>query len=174
MPIFAVDNKQPQLAASAWIAPNAVVIGDVWLAANVSIWWNATLRGDNDPISIGENTNIQDGSVLHTDEGVPLTIGTGVTVGHRVVLHGCAIGDGCLIGMGAIVMNRAVVGKECLIGAGSVVPEGKVIPDRSLVIGTPGRVIRQLTDDDVAGIRASADSYLKHTRDYRTTLEQID
>jgi carbonic anhydrase/acetyltransferase-like protein (isoleucine patch superfamily) len=173
MPIYAVDNRQPQLAESAWIAPNAMIIGDVHLADNVSIWWNATLRGDNDPISIGANSNIQDGSVLHTDDGVPLTVGAGVTVGHMVVLHGCTVGDGCLIGMGAIVMNRAVIGRECLIGAGSVVPEGKEIPDRSLVIGTPGRVIRQLTDEDIAGIRASADSYLKHARDYRDTLQLL-
>jgi carbonic anhydrase/acetyltransferase-like protein (isoleucine patch superfamily) len=173
MPVYAVDNKQPHLADTAWIAPNATVIGDVHLAHNVSIWWNSTLRGDNDPIIIGENSNIQDASVLHTDDGVPLRIGANVTVGHRVILHGCTVGDGCLIGMGAIVMNRAVIGRECLIGAGSVVPEGKEIPDRSLVIGTPGRVIRQLTDEDVAGIRASAESYLKHTQDYRATLKQL-
>ena len=173
MPVYTVDNKYPEIDESVWIAPNATVIGDVHLARNVSIWWGCTLRADNDPISIGENSNIQDNSVLHTDEGVPLTIGANVTVGHRVILHGCTVGDGCLVGMGAIVMNRAVIGRECLIGAGSVIPEGKEIPERSLVIGTPGRVIRQLTDQDVAGIRASAQSYLDHTHDYRTTLKLL-
>lgn len=173
MPVYAISEKTPLLQASAWIAPNATVIGDVRLADNVSIWWNATLRGDNDPIMIGRNSNIQDGSVLHTDNGVPLIIGENVTVGHMVMLHGCTIGDGCLIGMGAIVLNRAVIGNECLIGAGSVIPEGKEIPDRSLVIGTPGRIIRQLTDDDIARMRDSATHYLAHTRDYRQGLRQI-
>jgi carbonic anhydrase/acetyltransferase-like protein (isoleucine patch superfamily) len=173
MPIYAIGAKHPQLADPVWIAPNATIIGDVRLAKNVSVWWNATLRADNDPISIGENSNIQDGSTLHTDEGVPLTIGAGVTVGHMVMLHGCTVGDGCLIGIGSIVLNRAVIGRECLIGAGSVIPEGKEIPDRSLVIGTPGRVIRQLTDEDVARIRESADSYLAHAREYRDELKLL-
>jgi len=173
MPIYAIGAKHPQLADPVWIAPNATVIGDVRLARNVSVWWNATLRADNDPITVGENTNIQDGSTLHTDEGVPLTIGAGVTVGHMVMLHGCTVGDGCLIGIGSIVLNRAVIGRECLIGAGSVIPEGKEIPDRSLVIGTPGRVIRQLTDEDVARIRESADIYLAHSREYRDELKRL-
>ena len=119
MPIYSLGERHPRLADPVWIAANATVIGDVRLARNVSIWWNATLRGDNDPISIGENTNIQDGSVLHTDEGVPLTIGADVTVGHMVMLHGCTVGDTSLIGIGAVVLNRAVIGRECLIGAGS-------------------------------------------------------
>lgn len=173
MPIYAVGTKHPRLDASVWIAPNATIIGDVHLARDVSIWWNATLRADNDPIIVGEKTNIQDGSTLHTDEGVPLTIGAGVTVGHMVMLHGCTIGDGCLIGIGAIVLNRAVIGRDCLIGAGSVIPEGKEIPERSLVIGTPGRVIRQLTDEDIARIRQSADNYLAHVSEYRDQLTQI-
>jgi carbonic anhydrase/acetyltransferase-like protein (isoleucine patch superfamily) len=173
MPIYAIGAKHPQLADPVWIAPNATIIGDVRLARNVSIWWNATLRADNDPITIGANTNIQDGSTLHTDEGVPLSIGAGVTVGHMVMLHGCTVGDGCLIGIGSIVLNRAVIGRECLIGAGSVIPEGKEIPDRSLVIGTPGRVIRQLTDEDIAGIRQSAENYLAHAREYRDQLKLL-
>ena len=135
MPIYRLGDKVPQLAPSVWIAPNATVIGDVHLAANVSIWWNAVLRGDNDPITLGANTNIQDGSVLHTDVGQPLTLGRDITVGHKVMLHGCTIGDGSLIGMGSIVLNGAVIGKQCLIGAGALIPEGKVIPDRSLVVG---------------------------------------
>jgi len=173
MPIYAIGDKHPQLDGSVWVAPNATVIGDVRLARDVSIWWNATLRADNDPITIGEKTNIQDGSTLHTDEGVPLTVGAGVTVGHMVMLHGCTVGDGCLIGIGAIVLNRAIIGRECLIGAGSVIPEGKEIPERSLVIGTPGRVIRQLTDADIASIRQSADNYLVHALEYRNGLKLI-
>jgi carbonic anhydrase/acetyltransferase-like protein (isoleucine patch superfamily) len=174
MPILAIDTKRPQISDSAWIAENAIVIGDVRLGNNVSIWWNAVLRGDNDPITIGDNSNIQDGSVLHTDIGVPLTIGANVTVGHMVMLHGCTVGDGSLIGIGAIVLNRAVIGRDCLIGAGSLIPEGKVIPDRSLVMGSPGRVVRQLTDEDVAGLRASAQHYVDHARHYRDGLTQLD
>jgi carbonic anhydrase/acetyltransferase-like protein (isoleucine patch superfamily) len=174
MPIYAIATKHPQVDASAWIAPNASIIGDVRLARHTSIWWNATLRADNDPITIGENTNIQDGSTLHTDEGVPLVIGAGVTVGHMVMLHGCTVGDGCLIGIGAIILNGAVIGRDCLIGAGSVIPEGKEIPERSLVIGTPGRVIRQLSDEDIARIRQSADNYLAHASEYRDQLRRLD
>ncbi len=170
MTLYALGTKRPRIDASAWIAPNASVIGDVRLGRNVSIWWNAVLRGDNDPIVVGDDSNIQDGSVLHTDLGVPLTIGAGVTVGHMVMLHGCTIGDGSLIGIGAIVLNRAVIGRECLIGAGALVPEGKEIPDRSLVVGTPGRVVRQLSDEDVAAIRAGTHHYLEHVAEYRSGL----
>lgn len=174
MPVFAIGDKRPQIADSVWIAPNATVIGDVRLGHNVSIWWNAVLRGDNDPISIGENTNIQDGSVLHTDIGVPLVIAANVTVGHMVMLHGCTIGEGSLIGIGAIVLNNAVVGRECLIGAGSLIPEGKVIPERSLVMGSPGRIIRQLTDEDIVRMRASAEHYVEHLQNYSSQLVQLD
>jgi carbonic anhydrase/acetyltransferase-like protein (isoleucine patch superfamily) len=173
MPIYTFGDKQPQIADPVWIAPNAVIIGDVRLAKNVSIWWNTTVRGDNDPITIGENTNIQDGSVLHTDTGVPLTIGANVTVGHMAMLHGCTIGDDSLIGMGAILLNRCVIGRECLVGAGSLIPEGKVIPDRSLVIGSPGRVIRQLTDEDVANLWDSARHYVENWQDCREILKQM-
>jgi carbonic anhydrase/acetyltransferase-like protein (isoleucine patch superfamily) len=175
MPVYAIGNKRPQLAdSSVWIAPNATVIGDVRLGRNVSIWWNAVLRGDNDPISIGENTNIQDGSVLHTDIGVPLAIGADVTVGHMVMLHGCTIGNGSLIGIGAIVLNNAVIGRECLIGAGSLIPERKKIPDRSLVVGTPGRVVAELSNEDIAAIRAGNHHYIEHMQHYRDGLTRID
>jgi carbonic anhydrase/acetyltransferase-like protein (isoleucine patch superfamily) len=174
MPVYALGAKRPQLADSVWIAPNATVIGDVRLSRNVSIWWNAVLRGDNDPISIGENTNIQDGSVLHTDIGVPLVVGADVTVGHMVMLHGCTVGDGSLIGIGAIVLNNAVIGRECLIGAGSLIPERKKIPDRSLVVGTPGRVVAELSDEDIAAIRAGNHHYLEHVQHYRDGLTRID
>lgn len=174
MPVFAIGAKRPQVDASAWIAPNATVIGDVRLGRNASVWWNAVVRGDNDPVAIGENTNIQDGSVLHTDIGVPMTIGADVTVGHMVMLHGCTIGDGSLIGIGAIVLNNAVIGRECLIGAGALIPEGKAIPDRSLVVGSPGRIVRQLTDEDVAAIRAGNRHYIEHILRYREGLVRLD
>lgn len=174
MTVYAIGARRPQLDPSVWIAPNATVIGDVRLARNVSIWWNAVLRGDNDPIAVGENTNIQDGSVLHTDIGVPLTVGANVTVGHMVMLHGCTVGEGSLIGIGAIVLNHAVIGRECLIGAGSLIPERKKIPDRSLVIGSPGKVVAELTDDDVAAIRAGAHHYLEHMQEYQQRLTRLD
>jgi len=129
MPIYALGGKRPQIDPQSWVAPNATVIGDVRLARNASIWWNATARGDNDPITIGENSNIQDQSVLHTDEGVPLTIGRNVTVGHLVMLHGCTVGDGSLIGIGSVLLNRSVIGQGCIVGANTLIPEGKVFAD---------------------------------------------
>jgi carbonic anhydrase/acetyltransferase-like protein (isoleucine patch superfamily) len=174
MPVYAIGNKRPQIDPSVWIAPNAIVIGDVRLGRNVSIWWNAVLRGDNDPIHIGDNTNIQDGSVLHTDIGVGMSIGADVTVGHMVMLHGCTIGDGSLIGIGAIVLNDAEIGRECLIGANALVPEGKSIPDRSLVVGSPGRIVRQLTDGDVAMIRSGNRHYVEKIPHYRDGLTRLD
>lgn len=173
MPVYRLGDKTPQLAAGAWIAPNATVIGDVCLAENVSIWWNAVLRGDNDPITIGANSNIQDGSVLHTDAGVPLTLGRDITVGHMVMLHGCTVGDGSLIGIKSVILNGAVIGKHCLIGANTLIPEGKVIPDRSLVMGSPGKVVRELTDEQVARIAHSAAHYVQNAQRYRQLLEEI-
>jgi carbonic anhydrase/acetyltransferase-like protein (isoleucine patch superfamily) len=173
MSIYRLGTKTPQLADGVWIAPNAMVIGDVRLATNVSIWWNAVLRGDNDPIAIGANSNIQDGSVLHTDEGVPLHIGRDVTVGHLVMLHGCTVGDGSLIGIKSVILNGAVIGKHCLIGANTLIPEGKVIPDRSLVMGSPGKVVRELTDEQVARISYSAAHYVDNARRYQQLLEEI-
>ena len=149
MPIYQLGEKHPQLAASTWVADSAQVIGDVRLEADVSIWFNTVLRGDNDPITIGSGSNIQDGSVLHTDDGVPLTIGRNVTVGHQVMLHGCTIGDESLIGIGAVVLNGAVIGRHCLVGAGALVTEGKTFPDGSLIIGSPARVARQLTPEQI-------------------------
>jgi carbonic anhydrase/acetyltransferase-like protein (isoleucine patch superfamily) len=173
MALFSIDNKQPQLAADAWVAENATVIGDVRLAAGSSIWFNAVLRGDNDPITIGANSNIQDGSVLHTDVGVPLTIGDNVTVGHMVMLHGCSVGDGSLIGIKSVILNRAVIGKSCLIGANTLIPEGKVIPDRSLVMGSPGKVVRELTDQEVAMLMMSAAHYVENARRFSTSLQRV-
>ena len=173
MSVFRLGAKEPQIGANAWIAPNATVIGDVRLGANASIWWNATLRGDNDPITIGANTNIQDGSVLHTDEGVPLNIGANVTVGHLVMLHGCTIGDGSLIGIGSILLNRAVIGKGSIVGANTLIPEGKVFPDHVLIVGSPGKVVRQLSPEEVARLAHSAEHYVANARRYQETLTPL-
>lgn len=170
MSVFSLADKQPQLDAGVWIAPNATVIGDVRLGSKVSIWWNAVLRGDNDPISIGPNSNIQDGSVLHTDEGVPLSIGANVTVGHLVMLHGCTIGDGALIGIGSIVLNRAVIGANSIVGANTLIPEGKVYPERVLIVGSPGKVVRELSDEEVARLQHSAEHYVANAQRYRDRL----
>ena len=173
MPIYQLGDKHPQLAASAWVADSAQVIGDVRLEADVSIWFNTVLRGDNDPITIGSGSNIQDGSVLHTDNGVPLTIGRHVTVGHQVMLHGCTIGDESLIGIGAVVLNGAVIGRHCLVGAGALVTEGKTFPDGSLIIGSPARVARQLTPEQIEALRRSAQHYLENARRYREQLARL-
>ena len=173
MSVFRLADRSPRIDPAAWIAPSATVIGDVSIKAGASVWWNAVLRGDNDPIVIGERTNIQDGSVLHTDEGVPLTLGRDITVGHMVMLHGCTVGDGSLIGIGSIVLNRATIGRHCLIGANSLIPEGKTIPDRSLVMGSPGKVVRELSDEEVARLLYSAQHYVDNATRYRTLLEEI-
>ncbi len=172
MAIYSLGNRQPVLGHEAWVAPNATVIGDVRLGDNASIWWNAVVRGDNDTITIGANSNIQDGSVLHVDAGVPLTIGTNVTVGHLVMLHGCTIGEESLIGIKSVILNKAVIGRHCIIGANSLIPEGKVIPERSLVMGSPGKVVRQLSDEEVARLLLAAQGYVENARRYRVELKQ--
>ena len=154
-----------------WIAPNAVVLGNVTLQKNASVWFGAILRGDNDPIVIGENSNIQDGSVLHTDIGTPLTIGRDVTVGHMAMLHGCTIGDNSLIGIGAVVLGGARIGKNCLIGAKALITEGKEIPDNSLVMGAPGKVVRTLDAVAAEGIRLSAAHYVENWKRYARELK---
>jgi carbonic anhydrase/acetyltransferase-like protein (isoleucine patch superfamily) len=162
MALFALDGISPELPPEGqyWIAEDASVIGRVKLDPMASIWFQAVLRGDNELIHVGEGSNIQDGCVLHTDIGFPLTIGKNCTIGHKAILHGCTIGDGSLIGMGATVLNGAVIGKGCLVGANALVAEGKVIPDGSLVIGAPGRVARTLTPDQIDGLRKAADQYV--------------
>lgn len=154
-----------------WIAPNAVVIGDVILRRNASIWFGAVLRGDNDPICVGENSNIQDGSVLHTDSGSPLTIGANVTVGHMVMLHGCEIGDNTLVGIGSVILNGARIGRNCLIGAGALITENKVIPDNSMVLGAPGRVVREVSSEQALVLKASAAHYVENWKRYRAGLK---
>lgn len=173
MPIYRLGERAPQLKEGVWIADTATVIGDVRLGKNVNVWFGAILRGDNDPITIGDNTNVQDGSVLHTDDGVPLDIGANVTIGHKVMLHGCTVGEGSLIGINAVVLNRAVIGKNCLIGANSLIPEGKVIPERSLVCGSPGRIIRELTDHEISRLKASANGYVENALRYQEELVKL-
>ncbi len=150
-----------------FIADNATVIGTVVIENNASIWFNVVVRGDKDIITIGEDSNVQDGSVLHTDEGVKLTIGKGVTIGHMVMLHGCTIGDNTLIGINSVILNNAVIGKNCLIGANTLIPEGKVIPDGSMVLGSPGKVVKQLSEERQAALRKSADSYIQNFKRYK-------
>ncbi len=157
-----------------WIAPTAVVIGRVILKKGASIWWNAVLRGDNEPITIGENTNIQDGSVLHTDMGFPLTVGRDVTVGHLVMLHGCTIGDGSLIGIGSVVLNGVRIGRNCLIGAKAFVPEGREIPDNSLVMGAPAKIIRTLEPEQIKRMHYAAEHYQENWQRYRKGLKRED
>ena len=172
MNVYSLGDVAPELPGDDeyWIAPNAAVMGRVILKKNASVWFGATLRGDNDPIVVGENSNVQDGSVLHTDTGSPLTIGANVTIGHMVMLHGCTIGDNSLVGIGAIVLNGARIGKNCLIGAGALIPEGKEIPDNSLVMGAPGKVIRQVSEAQAGILTASAMHYVHNWRRYKAGL----
>ncbi len=174
MALYQLDDKTPQLAESAWVADSAQVMGDVRLGEEVSIWYHCTLRGDNDPITIGAGSNIQDGCVLHTDDGVPLTIGRNVTVGHMVMLHGCTIGDESLIGIGAVVLNGAKIGKHCLVGAGALVTEGKEFPDGSMILGSPAKVVRQLTPEQIEGLRHSAQGYIANAQRHRRLKKVSD
>lgn len=175
MGIYALDGKKPLLPASGnfWIADTAAVIGDVVMKEHSSVWFSAVLRGDTETITVGNNSNVQDGSVCHADPGCALTIGDNVTVGHKAMLHGCEIGDGTLIGMGATVLNRAKIGKNCVIGAGALVAEGKEIPDNSLVVGMPGRVVKTLNDEQIASLKMSADIYVKNHQRFKNGLEKI-
>jgi len=168
---YSLGERKVITRGDYWIADNATVIGSVVLENNASIWFNAVVRADNDTITIGENSQVQDGAVLHADPGFPLTIGRNVTVGHMVMLHGCTIGDGCLIGIKSLIMNGAVIGKNCLVGANSLIAEGKTIPDGSLVLGSPGRVVRQLSVDEIARVNGTADHYVENFRRYRDGLK---
>ena len=163
----------PKIHPTAWVAPGAFVRGDVTIDEQANIWYNAVLRGDQESITVGKATSVQDNCVLHGDAGCNVVVGQYVTVGHGAVLHGCTVEDNCLIGMGATLLNRAVIGKHCLIGANSLIPEGKVIPDRSLVCGSPGRIIRELTDHEIAKLKASATNYVHNARRYEDKLVQL-
>jgi len=175
MTLYALDGHAPKLPewGDYWIAPDANLIGQVIIETNASVWFNCTLRGDNEPITIGEGSNVQENCVMHTDMGFPLTVGKNCTIGHKVMLHGCTIGDETLIGMGATILNGAKIGKNCLIGAGALITEGKEIPDGSLVMGAPGRVVRQLDDRAIEGLRASALHYQENMRRFRDGLAPV-
>lgn len=173
MAIYELDGVAPLLADTAWVADNAQVIGDVVIGDGASVWFGTTVRGDTDTITIGAGSNVQDGSVLHADDGVPLVIGENVTVGHQVMLHGCTIGDESLIGIGAIVLNGAKIGKNCLVGAGSLVTEGKEFPDGSMIIGSPARVVKSLSPEQIEGLRQSARHYTANAERFRQGLKKI-
>ena len=163
---YDLEDKKIKNLGENWIAPNASIIGDVTLEKNTSIWFNVTLRGDIENIYVGEGSNIQDGSVLHTDPGYPLKIGKNVTIGHLVMLHGCTVGDNSLIGIGAVILNNAKIGKNCIIGANALVTENKEIPDNSLVVGSPGKIIRSITDEEVKSITKNAIHYQENWKKY--------
>ncbi len=173
MAIYELDGITPRVAGTAWVAENAQVMGDVVLGEDASVWFGVTIRGDTDTITVGEGSNIQDGSVLHADENKPLTVGRHVTVGHQVMLHGCTIGDESLIGIGAVVLNGAKIGRNCLVGAGSLVTEGKEFPDGSMIMGSPAKAVRQLTPEQIEGLRWSARHYIDNARRFRQGLKKI-
>lgn len=174
MPIYSIADRYPRLTTQSWVAPNASVIGSVIIGENSSVWWNSVIRGDDETITIGANCNVQDGSVLHADPGVPLTLGNDVTIGHMAMLHGCTVGAGSLVGIKAVILNRATIGKGCLIGANTLIPEGKVIPDYSLVVGSPGRILRTLSEEEVVRLHATAAHYVEAWQRYRDGLQAMD
>ncbi len=175
MPIYALDDVSPEFPESGdyWVAPNATLIGRVRLMRNASVWFGAVLRGDNDWIVVGENSNVQDNSVIHTDPSQPTTIGANVTVGHKVILHSCTIGDNSLVGMGSTILNRTTIGKNCLIGANTLIGEGKDIPDNSLVLGAPGRVVKQLSEAQLSLLKYSAEVYVANYKRFRDRLNEM-
>lgn len=175
MTIYALGDSKPQLPplGEYWVAPSASVIGNVILHTNASVWFGAVLRGDNDPITVGPDSNIQDGSVLHTDMGSPLTLGRGVTVGHKAMLHGCEVGDYSLIGIGAVVLNGVKIGRNCIIGANALITEGKVIPDNSLVVGQPGKVVRERDPAHITVLQMSAEHYVQNWKRFAAELRAL-
>ena len=173
MALYQLDDFQPAVAATAWVADSAQVIGNVTLGDHSSVWFGVVIRGDTSTISVGKGSNVQDNSVLHADHGMPLVIGEGVTVGHQVMLHGCTVGNNCLIGIGAIVLNGAKIGNNCLVGAGALVTEGKEFPDGSMIIGSPAEAVRMLSPEQMQGLKMSAESYIANARRYKTGLKQL-
>ncbi|MFJ1254654.1 gamma carbonic anhydrase family protein [Cupriavidus sp. CuC1] len=174
MALYQLGDVAPTIDPDAYVAPEATIIGNVTLKSRASVWPGVVIRGDNEPIVVGESSNVQEGTVLHTDPGYPLTIGDKVSIGHQAMLHGCTVGEGSLIGIQAVILNRAVIGKECLVGAGAVVTEGKVFPDRSLILGAPAKVVRELTEQDVANLYRNAETYATRQAMYKTQLKRID
>jgi carbonic anhydrase/acetyltransferase-like protein (isoleucine patch superfamily) len=173
MAIYELDNVSPSIHDSAWVADSAQVIGHVVLAEDSSVWFGVVIRGDTEVITVGKGSNIQDGTVMHADHGKPTTVGENVTVGHKVMLHGCTIGDGSLIGIGAVVLNGAKIGKGCIVGAGSLVTEGKEFPDGSMIMGSPAKVVRELTEAQQQGLQMSALHYIENARRFKTGLHRI-
>jgi carbonic anhydrase/acetyltransferase-like protein (isoleucine patch superfamily) len=173
MALYELDGNAPSLATGAWVADSAQVIGSVVLGENTSVWFGAVLRGDNETLTVGRNSNVQDLSVLHSDMGSPLTLGENVTIGHQVMLHGCTVGDNTLIGIQAVILNNARIGRNCIVGAGAVVTEGKEFPDNSLIIGAPAKVVRTLDDAAAAKLRQSAEHYVDNARRYAKGLRKI-
>jgi len=173
MPLYCLGDLRPQLAPGAWAAPSADLIGDVRLGKRASVWFGAVIRADNTPIIVGEDSNIQDGAVCHSDEGFPLIIGARVTVGHQAILHGCTVRDDCLIGMGARILNGAVIESECIVGAGALVTEGKSFANGSLIVGTPARMVRQVTEAERQALRASAAHYAQKAQRYAKELRPL-
>ncbi len=174
MAIYQLGEHTPQIDDTAYVAESANIIGKVVLGAQVSIWFGATLRGDNETLTIGAQSNLQEGCVVHSDKGYPLTVGAGVTVGHQAMLHGCTIGDGSLIGIQAVILNGAKIGKNSLVGAGALVTEGKEFPDNSLIIGSPAKAVRSLTKEQIAGLKASAANYVERAAYFKQHLKRID
>jgi carbonic anhydrase/acetyltransferase-like protein (isoleucine patch superfamily) len=174
MPLYALSEKQPTVPDDGFIAPGTHIVGDVQLGARVGVWFGAVIRGDNEPIIIGEDTNIQDGAILHSDPGSPLVIGAKVTIGHRAIVHGCRIGDGTLIGMGATILNNAVIGRNCLVGAGALVTEGKSFPDGSLIVGSPAKIVRELDASAIEALGLSATNYVSNASRFAKDLQQLD
>jgi carbonic anhydrase/acetyltransferase-like protein (isoleucine patch superfamily) len=173
MAIYQLGEHAPTIDDSAFVADTANVIGKVTLEANASVWFGVTIRGDNERITVGENSNVQEGTVMHTDIGYPLTLGRGVTVGHQAMLHGCTVGDGSLIGIQAVILNGAVIGKGCLVGAGALVTEGKQFPDHSLILGSPAKVVRTLTPEDLLRLQGNAASYVARGQLFKAQLKKI-
>lgn len=174
MPLYAIDGRHPRVPQTSWVAPSADLIGDVQLGEEVGIWFGTVIRADNTPIIIGRRTNIQEGSMLHSDPGVPLTIGDECTVGHHAILHGCTIGNRVLVGMGATVLNGAIIGDDCLIGAAALVTEGKRFPPGSLIMGAPARAVRELAPEVIEGLRQSAAGYVERQAHYSSNLCRLD
>ena len=174
MAIYQLDDLSPDVHTTAWVAESAQVMGRVTLAENSSVWYGAVLRGDTERISVGRNSNVHDGSVLHTDHGSPLVIGDYVTIGHLVMLHGCSIGDGSLVGIGSVILNGARIGRNCIVGAGALVTEGKEFPDGVLIVGTPAKVQRELTPEQIERLQASASYYVAQQQRHSRTLKRID
>ena len=173
MAIYQLDDLQPAINDTAWVADSAAVMGNVTLSEDSSVWFGVVIRGDTETITVGKGTNIQDNSVLHADHGMPLVIGENVTVGHQVMLHGCTIGDGSLIGIQAVVLNGAKIGKHCLVGAGALVTEGKEFPDGCMILGSPAKAVRQLTEAQIEGLKMSAQHYIDNARRYKTGLKKL-